>query len=136
MASSASSPSSSTNEESFPVSRLLALPGLVVVYSKEFVDDFATERGPRSRRVTGKTAAGRKRYALILKSAKGAAAKGELENYFDAVLQDILNVRQVSQLAICLHLASREIADQRSTHFLLVAQDLDFISTIAIMYAP
>lgn len=75
----------------FPVTRLLSSPAIVVAYSSEFVRDFSDESSPR-----------RKRYALILKSVS-REARGELETYFSAVLEDILSVRQVS--VVCLHFA-------------------------------
>lgn len=74
----------------FPVTRLLSSSGIVVAYSSEFVHEFSAESAPR-----------RKRYALILKSVN-REARGELETYFSAVLEDILSVRQVS--VVCLHL--------------------------------
>lgn len=74
----------------FPVTRLLSSPAIVVAYSSEFVRDFSDKSSPR-----------RKRYALILKSVS-REARGELETYFSAVLEDILSVRQVS--VVCLHL--------------------------------
>ena len=77
-----------TGAEAFPLSRLLTSPGIVVAYSREFVNDFASGRSPRRE-------AGHKRYALILKSAS-REAKADLHTYFEAVLEDILNVRQVS----------------------------------------